>query len=215
MLIADVPEADLNQLFRGTIVKHREYGWVFVSEIRERDAFFITLDGKKETPHAVFTDENFSLVPPKLGYYNIAGSALYISRMPRRVMKAAASFDTFKYSGIPNRKMGYSVSDLQYAMMDMKFSLYDVFEGVYPSLQEAIEKCKEKTVAAVAYDPQFAVDYCGNIYYRGNTRVGMVVDGAVVFNEGYKQLAYSGGDYGQALQAAKKAARERIGRAGN
>lgn len=214
MLIKDVPAADWGQLFNDTFLLSKERGWVYVSNIGH-DALSMSVDGKCTEAFIKMEDETLAITSPNLGYVNVAGSVVYLSRTPKRIMKAAVSPQALQLIGVPNRKVGIRGEELVDLLRRLRRSLVECFDNKYPSLTEALEKVKDDEIYAVAFDRQFAITSNMQILYRGSTIVGEYIDGKIVFSPKYSTLNFSGEDYGQTLQAAKKAARERIGRPGN
>jgi len=124
----------------------------------------------------VWIKEDNTLTPPdsRLGYVNLNGLVVYVSRAPvRRFMmgindsniKVGKLIDFFRYE----RGEIHSLST-----SSMEF--YRTLKGIYPSLPEAIEQVK--TFGGVcAFDRQFAVCENRHLYYK-KRKVGRVLRGA-------------------------------------
>lgn len=215
MLLADVPKDDLYQLFSNTFQFHKKLGWRYITDVEGSLCTITSCDGLGKSTLCRLTDAEWEIRAPSLGFVNHEGGVVYLSRLPKRIMKAGVSFDAIAMDVVENAKM-VDLSHLIHMVRRLQCNLEMAFNNLYPSLQMAIAMVRS-TATAVAYDRQFAVHYSGKISYRGRTAVGVCdfATGQITYSPRYRHLEFAGVDYGKNLQAAKQAARQRIGRVGD
>lgn len=137
--------------------------------------------------------------------------AVYLSRYPARVMKAGVVLESLKIDVLRQISL-ISKVDISNRLVRKEYSLIEAFNNRYPSFEEALRKVKEnpKKFTMVAFDRQFAVSSALTVYYR-NTLVGNVNDhNCIQYFPQYANLRFSEGNYHEAIQAVKKAARQRV-----
>lgn len=138
--------------------------------------------------NVIFDIEDYKAPPVRIGYVNINGNAVYVSRQPRRLYKAGLHSSNVKITApaFPHshETVRKSVSDVN------KFnhsSLVDSYNDEYPSFVDALKESDERN-STVAFDKQFAVSYLGRVFYKNNN-VGVVVDGSIKFDDGEEYLS--------------------------
>lgn len=168
MLIKDVPPADYNQLFDQTVMFYKKQNrWVQVRGFTGTKVLIKFLDDRTETL-TLFNDENFSTEHPKLGMVNIRQGCTFVSRIPKRIMKAALCQNTMAVD-IPFKDRSYfSGIGFRDLMYEFPPEIINTFLGIYPSFEEAVALVAKRESFAVAFDRQFCVSYKGDIYFKGN-----------------------------------------------
>lgn len=210
MLLSEVPPADRNQILTGCIGVHRVYGWIVFGDF---DNPFVALKvistGKMVVEECL--DENIQLKAPQLGYVNVKGHAVYMSRTPRRIMKGGVCSQNVDV------KVAYNKPDLvskdQLGRLAKSFPPESVamFEGRYPSYAECVAQIKEGKVFHIAFDRQFSICSNGSAYYCGQHKVGTWDEKGINFLPEHAYLDIMIGDNcGKALQSSKSAPKTRI-----
>lgn len=211
MLLSDVPVEDFYQIFSETISFHKQYGWVLLKEFDGTEVSGRRLD-TKDVFLEQFTDEKFLINTPSLGYVNAKNATAYVSRVPKRIMKAGICSTNMKMS-IPyiDRHNTPDVGLARYLRSFPK-EFIDTFNNVYPSYEEALAQMGSGTYG-VAFDRQFAICVNGYAYYRGDTRVGVWEAAGIQFDPEFDYLNMMIGDScGKALQSLKQAPKTRVDR---
>lgn len=214
MLIEDIPVGDLNQLLRGGFVFSKTHGWIYVGEFRDVFLQAWSCDGNIQEIRIDkdVWSKDLELKLPHLGYCNVKGTVVFVKRIPKRVMKAAVDFTNCNCLGLSNLKTAMPGTSAESYVQRIETNLIPMFRGLYPTFEEALEMLKDKEIYAVAYDRQFAIDSDGRVYYCGKRVGNYTPEKGIEYHKQYSYLKFSEGDYHEALQAAKKAARERVGR---
>ena len=203
MLIKDVPKRDWEQLFEGGLILHKEEGWGVISsfDILMGIVYFVPIGSELRIEYP-FNDDTFSLTPPTLGYVKYKDGVVYLSRIPKRIMKAVITSSNLAINSFSGR--GVPFVNL---VNDVQIGRY--LNGSYPSLAEAYgEVCKGQR--AVPFDRQFAISEKDEIIYKEELIVGTHKDGKLIFFPKYRTLLPMIGDNcGKALQILKHASKER------
>lgn len=216
MLINDVPVDDIPQIFDRTFQFHTGIGWVYIIEARGGTSIVMYTDGTRKETVKIFSDKEFQIRAPNLGYVNAKGTVSYCSRLPKRIMKGGVTWDAVHIADVIHENTDMLLL-LSSGIERLKYDLTDMFNNEYPTLQEAATLVTHPNCHVVAYDRQFAITKDGKILYRGNQNVGTYCSesNTVKLKPHYQCLSFSGGDYGTCLQIAKQAARKRISRVGD
>lgn len=177
MLDPRVSVEDLRTFWKGCIALYEGEPVLVINVGTDGDKKVAQVKNLKDgNINRVWIKEDNTLTPPdsRLGYVNLNGLVVYVSRAPvRRFMmgindsniKVAKLVDYFRYE----RGEIHSLST-----SSMEF--YRTLKGQYPSLTEAIEQVK--TFGGIcAFDRQFAVCENRHLYYK-RRKVGRVLRGA-------------------------------------
>ena len=168
MLIKDVPAADYNQLFDGTVMFYKKQKrWVRIRGFAGTKVLIKFLDSREEV-FTIFNDENFSTEHPKLGMVNVARGVVFISRIPKRIMKAAFCANTMQIEFPLKDRVAWSGSGVRDVMFDFPTPIVETFIGNYPSFKDAVLRIRERQDFACAFDRQFCLNFRGDIYFKGN-----------------------------------------------
>lgn len=165
MNIAEIGIQDLRTMFQNTLVRYNNNP-VMITHInnnKKADCVFIGNNDEQTIP---LDDEKFNFKPVSLGYVNIQGYCVYLSRTTRRQYKQGLCIDNakFKLNG------GDLQADRQHAAYERVKQLtckaiHNTVKNVYPSLQNAIEMFEDEA-HEVAFDRQFSVNKYGRLYYK-------------------------------------------------
>jgi len=120
-----------------------------------------------------FTDEDWNIQFPKLGYLNVEGTCFYMSRSPARTNKIAPSLNSFSAFSPDGKKARFSLRDA--SSLDHK-ALNEFFHGQTEiKFPEAIKKLDNASQKSIALSPELCLykDSMGVVkaVYR-NTVVG-------------------------------------------
>lgn len=187
-----ISTADLQSMFQGTLVIHKNKP-ILIKDI-ETSVKFRTFDLVTQRNTAIVIDEYEDLKAPNrhLGFVNVGGHVIYMSRKTVRRYKVGLSADNAVYDapeafeaflGHPSTARLYSLDAPELA---------DTVFGRYPHISEAFEMVRNKVATVVAFDRQFAVDNRGRIHYKkycvGACRVTPKSVYDIEFKDGYKHL---------------------------
>jgi hypothetical protein len=163
---------DLCQMFDNTVsmYKNKPYNIIHIS--RDCTALVRNLLTQRESRIKI-DEDNWTAPMQRLGFINIQGSCLYLTRNPIRRYKTGLSKENLNVATLP--ELPYPRGAMQ-AMTKVKeldcIELGDCIMGKYPSFEEALQEV-QSGVSAMAFDRQFAVDNRGNVFYK-TQHVGMV-----------------------------------------
>lgn len=113
-----------------------------------------------------FEFDKFSAPKCRIGYVNIMGHSLYISRKPVRRYSNGITRGNLRVSqneGDDSPGLGYAV-DLAGELTHPAL-IQSVF-GIYPTIEEALNECVEGRDHSVAFDRQFAVNEDRAVFYK-------------------------------------------------
>jgi len=159
----------------GTIVRHKDKA-ISVQVVGNRVVAIKLIGGEQiEFPY-----KELDINPVPLGYANIGGKALYISRIPLR--------NDWK-QGLRPKNMRYSLSKPNNGEIEEEDLLRrelpnDVIgktiEGIYPSYDDVVRAIANpgKKLQSMAYDRNFAIGVDGSIFHKGKYTVGTMIDAA-------------------------------------
>jgi hypothetical protein len=160
-----ISRADLEQLFYTSVIRYdgipvyiratAENGLVQAKEIAaEKDSVWLRI-----------TDDKFDFTPVPLGFCNIEGKALLLSRRPSRHFQVGLTSRTLVMSWVN----GESDRRAEEAMKSMQHKgLRDCILNKFPSMEEALQKLKDKEHSTIAISRSFALDRDHRIYFRKN-----------------------------------------------
>ena len=224
MQIADVPQKDWDQIFRGVVVKHKRLdNWCFISEFNDREVFLKPFLNKGGFSNDIivedFLDDVIELATPSLGMCNTRDGAFFIQRKPSRVMKGGVVIDTLQKTAVRNLR---DSEGNMFRFSTGYSKLNHMFNKDYPTLEESVRAAKDAH-RSIAFDRQFAVCWDGNIYYKGNTKaVGVVridvetLKHTLIWNAGFEILdTVLGDNCAKSLYATKQAPKSRVARSGS
>ena len=127
--------------------------------LNEEDAVFMTKTD----------DDLLELDPPKLGYINAGGKAVYLHRDPVRYYKRGLSTENVRNQYFNDR------------------SVHIIASNDYPSFITAMDSVKHEMVKSCAFSVNFAVDKKA-LYFK-KRKVGKVVDGNAKLDVKFKFLS--------------------------
>lgn len=210
MLLSEVPKADRAQILTGCIGVHKTYGWVVFGEFDNLLVTFkVIKTGKMVVEECL--DENFQLKTPQLGYVNVKGHAVYLSRIPRRIMKGGVCSQNIDTKVAYSKPELFSKDQLGRWAKGFPPESVPMFEGKYPSYDECVAQIKEGKAFHIAFDRQFSICSNGSAYYCGQHKVGTWDEKGINFLPEYAYLDIMIGDNcGKALQSSKSAPKTRI-----
>ena len=134
----------------------------------EFEILLVRLDRGKKI--RVRTDDSLlELEPPKLGYINAGGKAVYLHRDPVRYYKRGLSSE--------NVRNQYFSSD----------AVTTIANDDYPSFSTAMDSIEHSMVSSCAFSCNFAVDKKG-LYFK-KRKVGKVVDGKATLDKKFSFLS--------------------------
>ena len=168
MLIKDVPAKDYGQLFAGVAMFYKKQKrWVRIQSFAGNKVVIKFLDDRSETV-VLFNDDNFSTEQPRVGMINIAKGVAFVSRIPKRVMKAGMDHSTMAVELPFKDRNCWIGSGIRDAVQMMDPSVVNMFLGIYPTFSEAVVTLLAKEAYAVAFDRQFCISHKGDVYFKGN-----------------------------------------------
>jgi hypothetical protein len=200
--------ADLEQMYASTVSVYKNKPYYVISVNRDKKALCRNLLTQREEWLPI-DEVSFSAPTQRLGFINVKGSVLYLSRTPIRRYKVGLSKENLQIRYLDCVQYPAGTAQTQAYVKDMTcIELADCIMGKYPSLTEAYVRC-ESGSKAVAFDRQFAVNYHGEIIYKTrvvgrlkNAKPRTVAD--IEFDKDYDHL-YSllGNKYETILQVAR------------
>lgn len=167
-----MPVEDLNRDLRGCVVMYKNKP-VYVTSIgRDGEVVYRELLSQQEG-RAPFTLKDFTNPIRRVGFVNVMGSVVYVSRVPHRkyYMGLATQNISVKLLGGVDYPQGGAYAKQRI----LSLCIPEIGEAImdkYPSLAEAIKHTK-KHGGAMAFDKQFAVSSTRIIFFKGEA-VGMV-----------------------------------------
>jgi len=134
--------------------------------------FMIKLKFLREQDETFFTktdDDLLELDPPKLGYINAGGKAVYLHRDPVRYYKRGLSQENVRNQHFNDR------------------SVHIIASKDYPSFITAMDSINHDMVNSCAFSANFAVDK-KSLYYK-KRKVGTVKDGKATLSKKFSFLS--------------------------
>lgn len=171
-----MPVEDLRRDLQGCVVMHKNKP-VYVTNIgRDGTVYFRDLLSQREAS-APFTLEGFSNPLRRVGYVNVMGSCLYVTRDPLRKFFMGLHPNNLNIKAIPGLDYPQGAQHTKMRVQSMCIpELGDAIMNKYPTLAQAIKRAKD-TGGACAFDKQFAVSNGRYVFYKG-TVVGRVASTA-------------------------------------
>lgn len=162
----EMPVEDLQRDLRGCVVMYKNKP-VYVTSIgRDGEVVFRDLLSQKEE-RAPFTLKEFTNPVRRVGFVNVMGSVVYVSRVPHRKYYMGLNPQNIQIKGIAGVDYPQGAAYAKQRILTM--CIPEIGEAImdkYPSLAEAIKHTK-KHGGAMAFDKQFAVTKDRAIYFKG------------------------------------------------
>lgn len=210
MLLSDVPFVDRDQILGGCIAYHPKHGWIkLMSFDHPYVSFIIISTGKSVVDEG--QDDLILLKTPSLGYLNIKEHAVYAYRIPRRIMKGGVCSNNTDACTAYNKSVIVSKDQLVRLARSFPPESIHMFNGVYPTYAECVNKIKKGEAYNIAFDRQFSICVNGSTYYCGKHKVGTWDEKGIKFLPEHAYLEMMIGDNcGKALQSSKSAPKTRV-----
>lgn len=179
-MFEDTSLHDFRMMFDGTLVRYSGDP-VFIHNIEgdlKAECLFI---GNQEYKHINIRDQKFDFQPVSLGYVNVRGQAIYVSRNPLRKFKQGLHPECLNLVATPDdfdSEERYSDVNRQVKSLKAK-CLYNTVKRIFPSLEDVIASFEDK-VKVGAFDRQFALRNDGLLRYRGNKVGNVNLDNGVI-----------------------------------
>lgn len=177
---------DIRQKFEGSVVLYQKKPVLFKKVSGDFSVRIFDLMAQKEE-QVEFDMKEFQPPPSRVGFVNINGSVVYAVRNAIRRYKLGLSRENFNVSvlDVPYPDGRSDVYIRLVAGLERR-ELGEAMLNKYPTLQQAIRRVSQFE-GACAFDKQFAIDHVHNVYYK-TQKVGHLVSGAIVFDEGCTHL---------------------------
>ena len=160
----DVLDEDLQQLYQNSIVLFMNKP-VYVEAIGRNRSLLIYDLIKQRSKQIKFSVNTVKPPTMRIGMVNIAGSVVYVTRMPVRKYKVGYTVENLKFHTL---EVNYPAgkAETKHRLMSLKApELADSMFNAYPSIDEAATLAEEID-GAYAFDRQFAVDSRRRLWYK-------------------------------------------------
>lgn len=179
---------DLIQMFDGSVCMHKNKPYL-IKNINPDHVAVCTNLLTQRVEYIPIDEENFTAPTQRLGYVNIDGGVVYVSRVPIRRYKVGLSKENTTFSVVNCNYHEGAAEAVRRLKSLSSIELGDCIMGKYPTLQQAV-KLIQKGSHAVAFDRQFALQG-GSIYYKKDV-VGKLDKKAdvfsIIFKKNYEHL---------------------------
>lgn len=159
----------------GTIVRHKNKA-ISIVEIGAKVHAVQLVSGEPiEFPY-----KELDITPVPLGYANIGGKALYISRIPlRNDWKQGLRPKNMRFTFLKPNNLEIDNDELLRRELPNE-PIGKTIEGIYPSYVDAVKAITNpgKRLQSIAYDRNFALGIDGSIFHKGQYNVGTMIDAA-------------------------------------
>lgn len=168
----EMPVEDLNRDLRGCVVMYKNKPVYVTSVGRDGEVVFRELLSQQEG-RAPFTIKDFTNPVRRVGFVNLMGSILYVSRVPHRKYYMGLNPQNIQVKSIAGVAYPQGAAYMKQRILSMCIpEIGNAIMDKYPSLSEAIKHTR-KHGGAMAFDKQFAVSADRIIYFKGD-EVGTV-----------------------------------------
>lgn len=183
--MAEMSVNDINQKFVDSVVMFKKKPvYVKACNNKKEIKFLDLLSQRVET--AEFDDKLFLPPAMRVGFVNLDGSVVYVSRLPMRRYSLGLTTETLRIDHLPTfypEGRGKCVEEFRKLT---RIELADALLNKYPTFRNAL-KLVRQFEGCVAFDKQFAVDSRMDLFYKANI-VGKVRADKIVFDSNHKHL---------------------------